>query len=67
MPIVHHDRLRDLSRLYSYGRFKMAAGSLMLTKGKVSGSWKENTGYHYCKSKEQLLRNTRLLKKSVSS
>ena len=63
MPTVHHDRLRDLSRLYSYGRFKMAARSLMA----VCGSWKENTGFQYCKSKEQLVRNTRLLKKSVSS
>ena len=67
MPTVHHDRLRDLSRLNSYGRFKMAARSLMLTKGAVCGSWKENTGFQYCKSKEQLLRNTRLPKKLVSS
>ena len=67
MPTVHHDRLQDLSRRYSYGRFKMAAGSLMLTKGAVCGSLKENTGFQYCKSKEQLLRNTRPLKKSVSS
>ena len=67
MPTVHHDRLRDLSRLYSYGRFKMAAGSLMLTKGAVCGSWKENTDFQYCKLNEQLLRNTRLLKKAVSS
>ena len=67
MPTVHHDRLRDLSRLYSYGRFKMAARFLMLTKGAVCGSWKENTGFQYCKSKEQLLRNTWLLKRSVSS
>ena len=67
MPTVHYDRLRDLSRLYSYRRFKMAARSLTLTKGAVCGSWKENIGFQYCKSKEQLLRNTRLLKKSVSS
>ena len=35
----------------------------------LCGSWKENTGFQYSKSKEQLLRNTRLLKKrkSVSS
>ena len=42
MLTVYHDRLRDLSWLYSYGRFKMAARSLMLTKGAVFGSWKEN-------------------------
>ena len=32
----------------------------------VRGSWKENTGFQYCESKEQLLRNTRLLKEEVS-
>ena len=32
----------------------------------VFGSCKENTGFQYCKSKEQLLRNTRLLKKRKS-
>ena len=45
MPTVQHDKLRDLCRLYLYRRFKMAAGSLMLTKGAVCGSWKENTGF----------------------
>ena len=45
-------------------QFKMAAASLMrgfsrwqfVVLGRI-------TGFHYCKSKEQLLRNTRLLKK----
>ena len=35
-------------------------------KVSVCGSWKENTDFQYCNSKEQLLRNTRLLKQRKS-
>ena len=66
---------RALSRLYSYGRSLYAIQNgcrishAWIFKEAVCGSWRENTGFQYGKSKEQLLRNTRLLKKrkSVSS
>ena len=65
---------RDLSRLYLHGRFYFNSKWLpRLSCVNFPGAslWflDENTGFQYRKSKEQLLRNTRLLKqrKSVSS
>ena len=62
-----------LSRLYSYGRSLYAIQNgcrishAWIFKVAVCGSWRENTGFQYRKSKEQLLRNTRLLKKEEVS
>ena len=54
MQKVQHDRLTRFN-----SNFKVT----------VCSSWKENTGFQDCKSKEQLLRKNGLLKKgkSVSS
>ena len=69
MPEVHHDRLtRSQSALFVrkipvFNSKWLPRLSCVDFQGGSLGSWKENTGFQYCKSKEQLLRNTRLLKR----
>ena len=68
LPKPHSARLLQSFRAWLFRATSRLSrkGLLAVYKVAVRGSWKENTGFQYCESKEQLLRNTRLLKEEVS-